>query len=66
MSVTNITVKYTLNEIGLAIDYWQDGDWRCLDLYRVHTLGEISNVLDTFLSRAKALGVAVVESSRNF
>ena len=28
-----LKIKITTNQIGTAIDYWSQGDWRCLELF---------------------------------
>lgn len=37
-----LKIRFCTNQIGTAVEYWQEGDWRCLNLYRgILDTGEI-------------------------
>lgn len=54
-----LKIKISTNQIGTAIDYWQDNDWRCLELFS----GRIDRqaIRKAFLERAASLGAKIVE-----
>lgn len=54
-----LKIRISTNQVGTAIDYWQDNDWRCLELFR----GELNQekVRRDFAERAEAADISYAE-----
>jgi hypothetical protein len=54
-----LQIKITTNQVGTAIDYFSQGDWRCLELFR----GELDTdkVRRIFAERAKKHNIQYAE-----
>lgn len=54
-----LKIKISKNQIGTAIDYFANGEWRCLELFH----GELNaeKIRQSFNERATALGIKFEE-----
>ena len=64
----SLEVKFSLNQIGLAVDYRTNPaeEWRGLDLYKLKQPCDAGKAADAFLAGAVKQGIPVKEHSRNF
>lgn len=59
-------IKFTLNQIGLAIDYWQDNEWRGLSLLKLKQPCMAQAVMDDWINDAKNKGISITATKEGF